>query len=96
MLKTDHLPHETRSRAFKLMRKLAGASRQVPKSYLVGTFTRCKVEKRIFASGGFADVRKGRMMGMDVAVKTIRISLEDDIGPIHEVRNVNCRAIFGD
>ena len=74
------------------MRRLAGASRQVPKSYLVGTFTSCKVEKRVIASGGFADIRKGQLKGKNVAVKTIRISLEDEekIGPIHEVRDMAC------
>ena len=68
------------------MRKLAGASRQVPKSYLVGTFSRYRVEKTIIASGGFADIRKGRFKGMNVAVKTIRTYQESEIGAIHEVR----------
>ena len=68
------------------MRKLAGASRQLPKSYLVGTFSRFKVEKTIIASGGFAVVRKGRYGGMSVAVKTTLTSHESDIGAIHEVR----------
>ena len=76
----------TRSHAFKLMRKLAGASRQVPKSYLVNTFMGCRVEKTIIASGGFADIREGRFKGMDVAVKTIRTSQRSNIDAIHEVR----------
>jgi len=62
----------TKAHAFKLMRKLAGASRQVPKSYLLGTFTRYTVEKKVIANGGFADIRRGRVRGMNVAVKTIR------------------------
>ena len=76
----------TKFHALKLMRELAGASRQVPKSYLVGTFSRYKVEKDIIASGRFADIRKGRLNGMDVAVKAIRTSHKDDIDTIHEVR----------
>lgn len=70
------------------MRRLAGSSRQLPKSYLVGTFTRCKVEKRVIAGGAFSDIRKGRFKGMDVALKTMRVSLEDEknIHGIHEVR----------
>ena len=68
------------------MRRLAGASRQVPKSYLVGTFARYKVEKEIIENRGFADIRKGRLNGMDVAVKTLRIPLEGDIDMFHEVR----------
>ena len=74
------------------MRRLAGTSRQVPKSYLVGRFTRCKVEKRVIANGGFADIRKGKLNGRDVAIKTIRVSLEDEerIDSIHEVSGMAC------
>ena len=86
ILKEDQVPIVTKSHAFKLMRKLAGASRQVPKSYLVGSFSRLKVEETIVASGGFAEIRKGRYRGVNVAVKTIRISLGADIKAIHKVR----------
>lgn len=80
------------------MRRLAGASRQLPKSYIVGTFTRCKVEKKVIANGAFADIRKGRLKGMDVAIKTIRVSLADDknMGHIHEVRRTVCFTILDD
>jgi len=88
VLKENQAPDVTRSHAFKLLRRLAGASRQVPKSYLVGTFHRYKVERPIIASGGFADVRKGKFKGMDVAVKTIRISQGTDLVAIHEVHKV--------
>ena len=79
------------------MRRLAGASRQVPKSYLVGTFTWYKVEKTVIASGGFADIRKGKLNGMDVAVKTIRIPIknEKELDEIHEVRNAADCLILG-
>ena len=77
---------ETKLHAFKLMRKLAGASRQVPGSYLVGIFPRLNVEKIIFASGGLADVRKGKYKRMNVAVKSIRTSQQSNIKAIHEVR----------
>ena len=88
MLKKSQLPPTTRSHAFKLMRRLAGASRQVPKSYLVGPFTVYEVEKKVIASGGFGNIRKGRLNGMDVAVKTIRIPTKNEKGldEIHEVR----------
>jgi hypothetical protein len=86
VLKENRVPGETKSHAFKLLRKLAGASRQVPKSYLVGKFTRYKVEKKVVASGGFADIREGRLRGMDVAVKTIRTSRETKVEAVHEVR----------
>jgi hypothetical protein len=92
MLRGNQLPRETKSLAFKMMRTLAGASRQVPKSYLVATFPAFYVEREVIARGGSADIRKGRLNGMDVAVKTIRISAEDDrnIGVIHEVREAVC------
>ena len=89
MVKADQLPHATKSHAFKLTWSLAGASRQVPKSYLIGKFTVLmgySVGKEIIASGGFADIRKGTLNGMDVAVKTIRLRLEDDVAAAHEVQ----------
>ena len=86
LLRENQLPPTTKLHAFKLIRKLAGASRQVPKSYLVSTFTRYKVEKGIIASGAFADIRKGRLNGMDVAVKTLRTSPMDNTDILHEVR----------
>ena len=98
MLKKSQFPHATRSHAFKLMRRLAGSSRQVPKSYVVGTFTWYKVEKRVIAGGGFADVRKGKLNGMDVAVKTIRIPIknEEELEEIHKVRKaVDCLILDG-
>ena len=91
ILKEDRVSLVTNLHAFKLLRKLAGASRQVPKSYLVGTFPRLGVEKTIITSSGFADVRKGRFGGMNVTVKTIRASQEADIKAMHEVRRaVGC------
>ena len=80
------------------MWKLAGASRQIPKSYLVGTFTWYKVEKRVFASGGFADIRKGKLNGMNVAVKTIRAPIKNgkELDEIHEVRKADHYLILDD
>ena len=89
MVKGDQLPRATKIHALNLMWRLAGASRQVPKSYLIGKFTALigyKVGKEIIANGGFADIRKGTLNGMDVAVKTIRLSREDDVDAVHEVR----------
>ena len=91
LLKEDQLPHVAKLHAFKLMRTLAGASRQVPKRYLVGTFAQYKVEKNVIAIGWFGDIRRGRFNGMDVAEKTVRVTLFDDIDAVHEVRqNVTC------
>ena len=92
VLKENQVPLETKLHAFKLMQKLAGASCQVPKSYLIGgAVFRLQVEKTIVAYGGSADIRKGRYKEMNVAVKTIRTSQQSDIEAIHEVRRaVRC------
>ena len=85
VLKEKTVPHRTRSHAFKLLRQLAGASRQVPKSYLIGKSTRFKVKDEIHANGGFADIREGRLGKRVVAVKTLRKSRETKIDVLHEV-----------
>jgi hypothetical protein len=71
--------------AFSLLRKLAGNTGQLPDSYLIRKDGDYKVEERIFACGGFADVRKGRLANRTVAVKTIRIAQDMDIFKIRKV-----------
>ena len=71
-----------------MLRKLAGASRQVPKSYLVGMFTRYKVKDKVIATGGSGDIREGRLAGMVVAVKTIRTTPGMRIETIHQVCDI--------
>ena len=44
------------------------------------------VEDKIFVSGGFADVRRGRYMGQPVAVKTLRTA---ERGDLEKMRKVN-------
>ena len=88
MLKDDRVPNETKSHAFKLLRKLAGASCQVPKSYLIGKSTRYKVKNEVYACGGFADIREGRLGKKVVAVKTLRKSQETAVDVLHKVRRV--------
>jgi hypothetical protein len=44
-----------------------------------------QVEERIFACGGFADVRKGKLGNRAVAVKTIRVAQDKDISKIRKV-----------
>ena len=86
MLKENQAADRTKSRAYKLLRRLAGASLQVPKSYLVGKWTRFKVEDEVIARGGFADIREGKLGGMVVAVKTLNTSHTADANAIHKVR----------
>ena len=92
MLRGDKVPDETRLLAFQLLQRLAGDSRQVPKSYLVGTLTSYKVEKAVFASGGFADVRQGKLNRMTVAVKTVRA--RGKIDAVHGVREAPASSTF--
>jgi len=86
VLKHNQVPDGARSRALELIRQLAGASYQVPRGYLISRWTRYTVKNEIIASGGFADVREGRLGGRVVAVKTIRTSRETNNEEIHRVR----------
>ena len=81
-------PEETRLNALKVLRKLAANTLQVPESYLVGRWTWFTVQEEIIASGGFADIREGRLGRKNVAVKTIRISQQTNISQIHRVRDL--------
>ena len=44
-----------------------------------------KVSDKILASGGFADVKTGKDKGCLVAVKTIRVTKQDDFQKIRKV-----------
>ena len=68
-----------------MLRLLAGASRQVPRSYLIGKSTRFKIKDEIHANGGFVDIREGRLGKRVVAVKTLRKSWETKVDMFHEV-----------
>ncbi|KAF9644426.1 kinase-like protein [Thelephora ganbajun] len=59
------------------MRKLAYNSGQVPHRYQVNRDFLI-VEKGVIASGAFADVRKGRLGGKTVAIRTLRIDRQSD------------------
>jgi len=71
-----------------MLRKLAGSTGQLPDSYLVSDGADYQVEKRIFACGGFADVRRGRLAKKSVAVKTIRTAQDSDMPKIRKVGTV--------
>lgn len=85
LLREDRLPDKTKLHAFKLLQTLAGVSRQIPKSYLVGMLAEYKVENAIVACGRSANIREGKLKGMVVAVKSIRSSSESNIDLIHAV-----------
>ena len=50
--------------------------------------SRYQVSKDPFASGGFADIREGKLRGKAVAIKTIRTSLETKLDEVLEVCKV--------
>lgn len=89
MLKQGQVADGTRSYALNLLWELAGASSQVPKSYLVGKLTRYKVKGGVVASGRLADIREGELGDKVVAVKTIRMSEETKVEVIHKVRKLD-------
>ena len=68
-----------------MLHKLAGNTGRVPDSYLVTKGVDYQVEKRIFACGGFADIRSGKLAEKVVAVKTIRTSPDSDMSKIRRV-----------
>ena len=91
MLKENKVLDEAKWRVFRSLWQLAGASRPVLNSCLVGKSTRYKVEDEAIASSGFVAIREGRLRGMVVAVKTIRTSRETQVDVIHKVRKaVGC------
>ena len=89
MLKQGQVAGGTRSYALNLLWELAGASSQVPKSYLVGKLTSYKVKGGVVASGRLADIREGELGDKVVAVKTIRMSEETKVEVIHKVRKLD-------
>jgi hypothetical protein len=68
---------------FVTLRRLAGHHGRLPDSMIVAE--RIEDEDRILASGGFADIRRGSYMGHFVAVKTLRVSKQDDFLEIRKV-----------
>jgi hypothetical protein len=74
---------------FVTLRRLAGSHGRLPDSMMITEMI--EVEDKIFPSGGFADVRRGRYMGHLVAVKTLRVAAQDDF---LKIRKVSVKGIF--
>lgn len=64
---------------------LAGRYGRLPASFAV--VDKAEVSEKIFASGGFADVRTGVYGGRPVAVRTLRVLLWSDMNKVRNVRN---------
>jgi hypothetical protein len=78
---------------FSLLRKLAVNAGRIPDRHLIRENTDYTVAERIFACGGFADVRRGGLANGTVAVKTIRITQGMDVSKIRKVGAV-MRVLF--
>ena len=88
-LKNERLQMKLAHKGFVLLRKLAAHTGQLPDSYLVKKGMGFQIEKTILASGGFADIRRGKLAEKEVAVKTVRTTQDDSLS----VRKV--RTTFG-
>lgn len=76
---------------FVTLRRLAGRYGRLPDSMIIAEDI--EVSDQILASGGFADVRRGRYKGHHVAVKAVRITEGDDILKIRKVRTKDLFAV---
>ena len=85
VLRRGNLDSKLAGHAFCVLRKLAGNTGRLPDSYLVSEDLDYQVEEPIFACGGFADVRKGKLDKKVVAVKTIRLAQDSDMSRIRKV-----------
>ena len=68
---------------FVTLRRLAGTHGVLPGSMMITE--EIEVSDKIFASGGFADVRTGTYMGHLVAVKSMKIAEQDKLPKIRRV-----------
>ena len=84
-MKSGRLQKKFAHHCFIVLRKLAGNTGRLPDSYLVSNGADYQVEERIFACGGFADVRKGILNKKVVAVKTIRLAQDSDLPKVRKV-----------
>lgn len=79
------LEDELRNLAFSVLRRLCGRIGHLPESYLLSD--KFNVSGLPHASSGFADTRMGVFKRKIVAVKSLRISEQDDKVKIRKVRN---------
>ena len=77
IIRDDKVPIGYERDTLSVMRSLAYDSAQVPPRYQVDPHS-LSVEGTVIASGGFAEVRKGRLGGRMVAVRTLRIDRQTD------------------
>ena len=79
-----------KQRFFTALRRLAASHGRLPESMIITE--KIEVGHKILASGGFADVRCGSYGGHRVAVRALRLTLEDDVSKIRKVSANNVLA----
>jgi len=84
VLKGGKVPGEYECDTLYMMRMLAYNSGQVPPCYEVDRQS-LSTGTRLIATGGFADVREGRLGDRTVAVRSLRTDRQTDL---HEVKKV--------
>jgi len=67
--------------------RLAYNACQVPNRYKIDRSLGFNVDPTVFASGRFSDVRKGKLGGQLVAVKTLRMFLDSKMSEGQKVRH---------
>ena len=72
-----------------MLRRLAERHELLPERMVISGDL--EVSEEIVGCGGFSDVRRGRYLGKDVAVKTMRVTPQDKI---EAIRKVSVNGVF--
>ena len=86
LFRDDKIPNECERDILSMMRLLAHDSSQVPPRYQVEPHA-LSVEGGVIANGAFSNIRKGKLGGKTVAVKTLKTDQGIDL---HDVQKVCC------
>jgi len=81
------------NRTLGVLRSLAFNSSQVPNHYKIDRNLAYEVDTESFAGGGFSDIRRGTLGNQLVAVKVLRMTVEN-VPEVQKVRYINLRFFF--
>ena len=77
---------------FNTLRRLAGKHARLPSSIVIPDKIDDSRSGQLQTSGGFADIKQGQYRGFTVAIKTLRVSKEDEKADNFEtIRKVRTR-----
>ena len=80
------MPLDLRRKSVCILRKVCGSQVILPRSYIISENVSKEGDAK-FASGGFADVWKGRHNGNRVCIKAFRTYTAETLSKIKQVRN---------